>query len=99
MPFNLFISSLYIYILYFITSFLLDNDVLETSKRRAMLFYNILSQIFIVKRVHKVVVGMTNASGIGTDRKGVRKERKRVERKVGGEKCDFLVFLFCFQPP
>ena len=51
MPFNLFISSLYIYIyiLYFITSFLLDYDVLETSKRRAMLFYNILSQIFIVK--------------------------------------------------
>ena len=38
------------YILYFITSFLLDNDVLETSKRRAMLLNcNILSQIFIVK--------------------------------------------------
>ena len=47
--------------------------------------------------LHKVVVGMTNGSedgrlrGIGTDRKRVRIERKRVERKVG--------FLFCFQPP
>ena len=46
MPFNLFISSLYI--LDFIILLSLDNDVLETSKRRAM-FYNILSQIFIVK--------------------------------------------------
>ena len=47
MPFNLFISSLYI--LYFIIILLsLDNDVLETLKRYAM-FYNILSQIFIVK--------------------------------------------------
>ena len=46
MPFNLIISSLYI--TYFIILVLLDNDVLETSKRRAM-FYNILSQIFIVK--------------------------------------------------
>ena len=64
MPFNLFISSLYIYIyiyiLYFITSFLLDNDVLETSKRRAMLFYNILSQIFIVKS-WKLTKIMTNS--------------------------------------
>ena len=39
-PFNLFISSLYV--LYLIILLLLDNDVLETSKRRAM-FYNILS--------------------------------------------------------
>ena len=46
MPFNLFISSLYT--LYFIILLSLDNDVLETSKRRAM-FYNILSQNFIVK--------------------------------------------------
>ena len=44
--FNLFISSLYI--LDFIILLSLDNDVLETSKRRAM-FYNILWQIFIVK--------------------------------------------------
>ena len=44
--FNLFISSLYI--LDFIILLSLDNDVLETSKRRAMLC-NILSQIFIVK--------------------------------------------------
>ena len=46
MSFNLFISSLYT--LHFIILLSLDNDVLETSKRRAM-FYNILSQIFIVK--------------------------------------------------
>ena len=45
MPFSLFISSLYI--LYFIILLSLDNDVLETPKRRAM-FYNILSQNFIV---------------------------------------------------
>ena len=44
---------------------------------------------WIGSRVHKVVVGMTNASddgrlrGIETDRKRVRIERKRVERKVG----------------
>ena len=44
--FNLFISLLYL--LDFIILFLLDNDVLETSKRRAM-FRNILSQIFIIK--------------------------------------------------
>ena len=44
--FNLFISSLYI--LDFIILLSLDDDVLETSKRRAM-FCNILSQIFIVK--------------------------------------------------
>ena len=56
-------------------------------------------------RVHEVVIGMTNGlgdgrlRGIGTDRKGVRKERKRVERKVGGGKCDFLVFCFVFNPP
>ena len=56
-------------------------------------------------RVHEVVIGMTNASGngrlrgIGTDRKRVIKERKRVERKVGGGKCDFLVFCFVFNPP
>ena len=54
-------------------------------------------------RVHEVVIGMTNGSGdgrlrgTGTDRKGVRKERKRVEGKVGRGKGDFLVF--CFQPP
>ena len=36
---------------------------------------------------------------IGTDRKRVRKEsRKRVERKVGGAKGDFLVFSFVFNP-
>ena len=46
MPFDLFISSLYIR--YFIILFSLDNDALETPKRRAML-YNILAQIFIVK--------------------------------------------------
>ena len=46
MPFNLFISSLYM--LYFIILLSLDNDVLESSKRRAV-FYNILSQNFIVK--------------------------------------------------
>ena len=40
------ISSLYILDPIILLS--LDNDVLETSKRRAM-FYNILSQIFIVK--------------------------------------------------
>ena len=40
------ISSLYI--LEFIILLSLDSDVLETSKRRAM-FYNILSQIFIVR--------------------------------------------------
>ena len=46
--FFLIYSSLhYIYsISYILLS--LDNDVLETSKRRAM-FYNILSQIFIVR--------------------------------------------------
>ena len=34
---------------------------------------------------------------IGTNRKRVRKEsRKRVERKVGGGKGDFLVFSFVF---
>ena len=33
----------------------LDNDVLETSKRRAM-FYNILSQIFIVKCFTKSLI-------------------------------------------
>ena len=37
----------YIYTRFYYFS-LLDNDVLETSKRRVML-YNILSQIFIVK--------------------------------------------------
>ena len=53
-------------------------------------------------RVRKKVVGMTNASedgrlrGIGPDRERVRIERKRIERKVGGEKG---VFLFYFQPP
>ena len=47
MPFNLFISSLY-NILYFIILLSLDNNVVETSKNRAM-FYNILSQNFIVK--------------------------------------------------
>ena len=46
MPFNSFISPPYI--LYFITLLSLDNDVLETSKRRAM-FYNILSQNFVVE--------------------------------------------------
>ena len=57
-------------------------------------------------RVHKVVVGMTNGSGdgrlrgTGADRKRVRKERKRVERKSGrGGKGDFLVFCFVFNPP
>ena len=50
MLFNLFISSLYV--LYFIILFSLDNDVLETSKRRAM-FYNILSQIFFLKCITK----------------------------------------------
>ena len=45
MPLNLFISSLYT--LYFIILFSLDNNILETSKRRAM-FYNILSQIIIL---------------------------------------------------
>ena len=35
--------------------------------------------------------------GIGTDRKRVRKEKKRVERKVGGGKGDF--FWFVFNPP
>ena len=46
--FFLIYSSLhYIYSISYI-SLSLDNDVLETSKRRAM-FYNILSQIFIVK--------------------------------------------------
>ena len=45
----------------------------------------------------KLWVGMTNGSGngrlrgIGTDRKRVRKERKRVERKVRGEKGIFFV--------
>ena len=53
-------------------------------------------------RVHKVVVGMTNGSGdgrlswTGTERKRVRKERKKVERKVGGGKGDFF---FVFNPP
>ena len=52
----------------------------------------------------RVGVGMTNGSGDGrlrgieTDRKRVRIERKRVERKVGGEKGDFLVFCFVFNP-
>ena len=56
-------------------------------------------------RVRKKVVGMTNASedgrlrGIGTDRKRVRKEMERVERKVGGEKGDFLFFCFVFNSP
>lgn len=49
MPFNLFISSLYI--LDFIILLSLDNDVLEMSKRRAM-FYNILSQIFIINYIN-----------------------------------------------
>ena len=44
--FNSLISSLYI--LDFIILLSLDNEVLETSKRRAVLC-NILSQIFIVK--------------------------------------------------
>ena len=43
-----FINLFTIYILDFIILLSLDNDVLETSKRRAM-FYNIISQIFIVK--------------------------------------------------
>ena len=38
-------------------TFSLDNDVLETSKRRAM-FYNILSQNFIVKSLD--VIGLLN---------------------------------------
>ena len=46
MLFNLFISSPSI--LDFIILLSLDNDVLETPKRRAK-FYNSLSQIFIVK--------------------------------------------------
>ena len=48
-------------------------------------------------RVHKVVVGMTNGSGDGRSR-GIGTERKRVERKVGGGKGDFLVFCFVFNP-
>ena len=68
-----------------------------------------LSLIYLLElngsRVHKVVVGMMNASGDGrlrgieTDRKRVRIEKKRVERKLGGEKGDFLVFWFVFNPP
>ena len=56
-------------------------------------------------RVHKVVVGMTNGSGdgrlrgTGADRKRVRKERKRIERKSGRRERRFFGFLFCFQPP
>ena len=50
---NLFISLQYI--LYSIILFSLDNEVLETSKRRAM-FYNILSQTFIVKCFTKSLV-------------------------------------------
>ena len=48
---------------------------------------------------------MTNASedgrlrGIGSDRNRVRIERKRVERKVGGEKRRFFWFCFVFNPP
>ena len=44
------LSDLFIHHMYSISYILLllDNDVLETSKRRAM-FYTILSQIFIVK--------------------------------------------------
>ena len=48
---------------------------------------------------------ITNGSGDGglrgiwADRKKVRKDRKRVEREVGGGKCDFLVFCFVFDPP
>ena len=53
--------------------------------------------------VHKVVVGMTNGSGegrlrgIGTYRKRVRKDRKIVERKLGGRKGN-IYFLFS-RPP
>ena len=56
-------------------------------------------------RVRKKVVGTTNASedgrlrGIGPDRQRVRIERKRIERKVGGEKGGFLAFCFVFNPP
>ena len=53
MPLNLFIPSLYI--LYFTILFSLDNEVLETSKHRAM-FYNILSQISIVKFLTKFLL-------------------------------------------
>ena len=49
--FNLSISSLYI--LDFIISLSLDNDVLETSKRRAM-FCNILSQIFYCQMFYQI---------------------------------------------
>ena len=44
-----------LYILDFITLLSLDNDVLETSKRRAM-FCNILSQIFIVKFTYNMLI-------------------------------------------
>ena len=73
-----------------------------SSKRFLSLMYTLESN---GSRVHKVVVGVMNGSGdgrlrgIGTDRKRVRIERKRVERKVGGGKSDFLVFCFFFQPP
>ena len=54
--------------------------------------------------MHEVVIGMTNGSGdgrlrgIGTDRKGVITERKRVERKKGGGKGDFLGFVLFSTP-
>ena len=56
-------------------------------------------------RVRKKVVGTTNASedgrlrGIGPDRQRVRIERKRIERKVGGEKAIFWLFVLFSTPP
>ena len=52
-------SSLRYIILYFIILLSLDNDVLETSKRRAM-FYNILTQNFIVKCFTKSLLTYLN---------------------------------------
>ena len=73
-----------------------------SSKRSLSLMYTLELN---GSRVHKVVVSMRNGSGDGwirrrgTNRKRVREKRKRVERKVGGGKDDFLVFCFVFNPP
>ena len=96
MPFNLFISSLYI--LYFIILCLLDNDVLETSKRRAM-FYNILLQILLLSNVLQNLSCFEADFGLKKTKKQKKQQQQQTKQTNKFKHFSrFKFFLVCYCP-